>query len=211
MRATPPETQWQPYHQRQPHPNPTFPASFLRRRTSTRRRSPSCSGAARSRTGCGSSSPSSPVSVTAPWPAATASAALRRRGHDPLLLLHLEAHELTHLRMETEARKIGRNRFFSTRPEHREEAMRSVLPDMRRILLRAMLAFVLGPMSLIGGLCSFVYNCPLDMLIERELRREFPALRASQLLSVSAMPPTPALINRFSRFSCNLQPDSGFP
>lgn len=67
--------------------------------------------------------------------------------------------------------------------------MRSVFPDMHRILRSGYTGESLAGLfqSLIGGLCSFVYNCPLDMLIERELRREFPALRASQLLSVGAM------------------------
>jgi len=52
-----------------------------------------------------------------------------RRNHDPILLCHLEAHELTHLRMETAARKVGRNRFFSTNPAQREVAMRGVTED----------------------------------------------------------------------------------
>ena len=112
-----------------------------------------------------------------------------RRNHDPILLCHLEAHELTHLRMEAEARKIGRNRFFSTNASHREEAMKALAPDLRRMSRNSYSEESLTSLfhNLIGGLCSFVYNCPLDMLIERHLRETFPALRHAQFLSVRTM------------------------
>lgn len=112
-----------------------------------------------------------------------------RRNHDPILLCHLEADELTHLRMETEARKVGRNRFFSTNPTHHEEAMRDVASDLRRFSRNGYSEESLTPLfhNLIGGLCSFVYNCPLDMLIERRLREDFPALRPAQFISVRTM------------------------
>lgn len=101
------------------------------------------------------------------------------RNHDPILLCHLEAHELTNLCMEVEARKIGRNRFFSTNASHREEAMKALAPDLRRLSRNSYSEESLTSLfhNLIGGLCSFVYNCPLDMLIERHLRETFPALR----------------------------------
>lgn len=38
--------------------------------------------------------------------------------------------------------------------------------------------------NLLGGPCSFVYNCLLDMLIERHLPETAPALRPCQFLSV---------------------------
>jgi Tfp pilus assembly protein PilF len=112
-----------------------------------------------------------------------------RRNHDPILLCHLEAHELTHLRMETAARKIGRNRFFSSTPAHREVAMKELASDLRRFGRNGYSEESLTPLfhSLISGLCGFVYNCPLDMLIERHLRETFPPLRPCQFLSVRSM------------------------
>lgn len=41
--------------------------------------------------------------------------------------------------------------------------------------------------SLIKGLCGFLFNCPIDMLIERRLRETFPVLRPSQFLSLRVM------------------------
>jgi hypothetical protein len=39
-------------------------------------------------------------------------------------------------------------------------------------------------LTLVGGLCEFLFNCPLDMLIERHLRDTFKPLRPAQFLSV---------------------------
>src|SRR2546430_7245639 len=56
-----------------------------------------------------------------------------RRGYDPELLAHLEAHELTHLKLESEAREIGKNRFFATSAQSRETAIRSLDGDIRKL------------------------------------------------------------------------------
>jgi len=56
-----------------------------------------------------------------------------RRGYDPELLAHLEAHELTHLKLESEARKSGKNLFFATTAKSREFAIRSVGGDIRKM------------------------------------------------------------------------------
>ena len=37
---------------------------------------------------------------------------------------------------------------------------------------------------LVQGLVNFLYNCPLDMLIESKLRKEMPALSAFQFMSM---------------------------
>lgn len=107
-----------------------------------------------------------------------------RRNLNPILRCHLEAQELTHLRMETAARQAGRNRFFSSNAGHREAAMDELASDLRRISRSGYPVETLTPLfhHLIGGLCSFVYNCPLDVLIERHLR-EAP----SQFLSLRTM------------------------
>jgi hypothetical protein len=101
-----------------------------------------------------------------------------RRNHDPILLCHLEAHELTHLRMETEARKIGGTAFSRPIPPTTRKRW-GRWPRSAALQPQRLLGGVSDPLfhNLIGGLCSFVYNCPLDMLIERHLREDFPPLR----------------------------------
>jgi Tfp pilus assembly protein PilF len=112
-----------------------------------------------------------------------------RRGFAPELLSHLEAHELTHLKLESEARKVGKNLFFATTAKSRETAIRSIAGDMRRWQKEGYSAESIQRVttSMVGGLCGFLFNCPIDMLIERHLHRAFPVLRPSQYLSVRMM------------------------
>jgi hypothetical protein len=112
-----------------------------------------------------------------------------RKSYPPHLLTHLTAHELTHLRLESQARKIGKNRFFTTNEVTEQAAMERIQGDIRRI---QRLGYpgnsVQGLMrSLFVGLMNFLYNCPLDMLIETDLRARVPVLRAAQFESVLLM------------------------
>ena len=112
-----------------------------------------------------------------------------RRGYSSVLLSHLEAHELTHLKMESEARSVGKNLFFATTAKTRETAIRSVADDIRRWQREGYPedSITKVTLSMIGGLCGFLFNCPLDMLIERYLTNIFPPLRSAQFLSVRVM------------------------
>src|SRR3972149_5622490 len=99
-----------------------------------------------------------------------------RRGYSPELLAHLEAHELTHLKMESEARKVGRNLFFATTAKTRETAIRSVSGDLLKWRREGYSedSITKVTLSMIGGLCGFLFHCPLDMLIERYICNTFP-------------------------------------
>ncbi len=112
-----------------------------------------------------------------------------RRGYAPELLCHLEAHELTHLKMESEARKVGKNLFFATTAKTRETAIRSVQGDLRKWQKDGYSeeSITKVTLSMIGGLCGFLFNCPLDMLIELHIWNAFPVLRPAQFLSSQVM------------------------
>ena len=112
-----------------------------------------------------------------------------RRGYSPELLAHLEAHELTHLKMESEARKVGRNLFFATTAKTRETAIRSVSGDLLKWRREGYSedSITKVTLSMIGGLCGFLFNCPIDMLIERYICNTFPVLGPAQFLSVRVM------------------------
>jgi len=109
-----------------------------------------------------------------------------RRGYPPELLAHLQAHELTHLKIETEARNAGRNQFFTTTPANEEKARKDLAADAEKLRRSGYAPDQIASLhtSVVRGLCGFLYNCPVDMWIERNLRERFPVLRSSQFLSV---------------------------
>ena len=112
-----------------------------------------------------------------------------RRGYDPELLAHLEAHELTHLKLESEARKSGKNLFFATTAKTREFAIRSVGGDIRKMEKEGFSeeSITKVTLSLVAGLTGFLFNCPLDMLIERYIRNTFEPIRPAQFVSLRRM------------------------
>src|SRR5207253_1606144 len=98
-----------------------------------------------------------------------------KSGLPPPLVSHLESHELTHLKLESEARKVGKNLFFATTARTRETAIRSVAGDIRKWEKAGYSEQKITQvtLTLINGLCEFLFNCPLDMLIERHIRDTF--------------------------------------
>ncbi len=93
-----------------------------------------------------------------------------RRGYDPELLAHLEAHELTHLKLESEARQKGKNLIRKLEKQgYSEESITKMT------------------LSIVAGLTGFLFNCPLDMTIERYIRNTFASLQPAQFLSLRGM------------------------
>lgn len=101
----------------------------------------------------------------------------------------MSAHELTHLRLETEARKAGKNRFFLTNAATEETAMQRLQNDIRKLQRKGYPPDAANRLakSLTVGLMNFLYNCPLDMLIETQLRERLPILHAAQFESLMLM------------------------
>src|SRR6058998_2183711 len=112
-----------------------------------------------------------------------------RRGYDPELLAHLEAHELTHLKLESEARQKSKNLFFATSARSREAGIRSIATDIRKLEKQGYSeeSITKVTLSMVAGLTGFLFNCPLDMTIERYIRSTFPVLRPAQFLSLRGM------------------------
>jgi hypothetical protein len=99
---------------------------------------------------------------------------------------HVEAHEVTHIRLEALARKSGRNRWFATTPATQELATRALAPDLKKLERQGYSGETLTRITrdLIGGVCGCLFNAPLDMWIETLLHREMPALRHAQFVSL---------------------------
>ena len=102
---------------------------------------------------------------------------------------HLVAHELTHIRLESAARAAGKNRIFLTTEQTRLKALEDLEPDLRRLRQRGHADEVVNGLanSLIRGVCGFLFNCPIDMLIEGRLRSELPPLRHIQFMSLTRL------------------------
>jgi hypothetical protein len=88
--------------------------------------------------------------------------------------------------LETEARRVGRNRFFTTTAETHARAMRALAPDIRRLEQQRYSPDAIERVvqELVSGTCGLLFNTPLDLLIERRLDAELPALRPLQILSL---------------------------
>ena len=112
-----------------------------------------------------------------------------RSGYPSPLVNHLQCHELTHIKLEAEARKAGKNLFFATTNKTRETAIRAVAGDILKWEKagHSEQQITQITLKLVGGLCEFLFNCPLDMLIERHLRDSFKPLHPAQFLSVRLM------------------------
>lgn len=112
-----------------------------------------------------------------------------RRGFPPALLAHLQAHELSHLRIEIAARKLGKNQFFTTTAATEAKARRDLAADAERLKRAGYDPERIENLhtGVAKALCGFLFNCPLDMVIERDLHARFPVLRSSQYLSVRLM------------------------
>jgi Flp pilus assembly protein TadD len=109
-----------------------------------------------------------------------------RTGLAEQLRTHQMAHELSHLQLEAEARKAGRNRFFVTTNVSEQTALRRIESDIRKLERKGYPAAASKnlALALTRGLAGFLFNCPLDMLIETRLRERMPALSAGQFLAL---------------------------
>src|SRR5947207_10418102 len=112
-----------------------------------------------------------------------------RRGYDPELLAHLEAHELTHLKLESEARKSEKNLFFSTTAKSRETAIRSIGGDIRKLEKGGFSedSITKVTLSMVAGVTGFLFNCFLDMVILRFIRNSLEPIREGKFVSVRFM------------------------
>lgn len=108
------------------------------------------------------------------------------RKKNPVTLPHILAHEMEHINLENHARQTGRNRIFMTTPEIRERSIRSIgdhiykLKDLgysEETITKVML-------DIVNGLANQLFNCPLDMIIERRIHDNYEILRPSQFLSL---------------------------
>jgi tetratricopeptide (TPR) repeat protein len=102
------------------------------------------------------------------------------------LRTYLMAHELIHLQLEIEARTANKNRFFITTEQTEALATKRIQHDLQKLQRRGYPDDSIQTLVKMWfqGLAGFLYNCPLDMLIETRMRDRMPALSAAQFESL---------------------------
>lgn len=112
-----------------------------------------------------------------------------RRGYPEPAWHHTLAHEATHIALEAAARALGRNRWFVTTADTRAKALKGMAGDIRKIGKLGYPEDRVAELmvTLHNGATAFLFNCPLDMIIEARLRRELPALAEAQWLSLDLL------------------------
>ena len=121
---------------------------------------------------------------------------IRYRDTIPAITPHLIAHELEHLRLESQARAANRYRQFATTPKTREQAIRSIASHVQHLQRLGFPDSEIQNVTLqfVDGLARQLFNCPLDMLVEHRLYHDLEALRPSQFVSLRKVHQDAALI-----------------
>ncbi|MBI5020542.1 MAG: tetratricopeptide repeat protein [Ignavibacteriales bacterium] len=103
-----------------------------------------------------------------------------------LIIPHILAHEMEHISLEHEARKIGRNRIFMSTSENRKIAINSIGDHVYKLKSMGFSenSITDTTLKLVHGLTNQLFNIPLDMVIEKRLFQEFDVLRPSQFISL---------------------------
>ena len=100
---------------------------------------------------------------------------------------HVISHELEHIILEDDAFKVNRSRSFAT-TEKTDAHVRAELADFigkAKRQNRSDSRWESFLDTIIHGLCRQLFNCPIDMVIERRLYDRYPQLRPSQYASLA--------------------------
>jgi hypothetical protein len=111
---------------------------------------------------------------------------IKHRLKNPLVLPHILFHELQHIAMVDAARKAGRNRYFATSAISREQGIRLIQEDVKKLQSFGIPEDAIEETVLawINGLAIQLFNIPLDMTIEHTLFEQYPELRPAQFVSL---------------------------
>lgn len=91
--------------------------------------------------------------------------------------------------MESDARDQGTNRWFVTTPETRTNSAMALKADLRRLEKKGYRGDQIAGMinELVTGVNLFLFNCPIDMVIERRIREDYPELREAQFCGLASI------------------------
>jgi Tfp pilus assembly protein PilF len=114
---------------------------------------------------------------------------IRYRRKSPEIIPHLLIHEMEHIFLEIEARKVGRNKIYMTTSDNRENSIRSVSSHVNKLRDMGYSGDMISKviLDMIHGLANQMFNCPLDMIIEKRIFDDCEILHPSQFASLWAI------------------------
>jgi uncharacterized membrane protein len=112
---------------------------------------------------------------------------IRHRSGSKSIVPHLIMHEMEHILLEHEAREAGKNKLFVVTEAQRQFGREQIQSDLHK--LDELGLDQGGKEEIISrwlfGLTNQLYNCPLDMVIEKRLYEKYPELRPYQFVSIA--------------------------
>ncbi|MFH0992519.1 MAG: tetratricopeptide repeat protein [bacterium] len=121
------------------------------------------------------------------WRHHTNSHRIRHRSGPQRIVPHLIMHEIKHILLEYEASEAGNNRVFVVTEQQRQYGRDQIQNEL----------FKLDDLGLeqsekeeivsrwLFGLTNQLYNCPLDMIVEKRMYDKYPELRPFQFVSLA--------------------------
>jgi tetratricopeptide (TPR) repeat protein len=111
---------------------------------------------------------------------------VRYKKNLPHVIPHIITHELEHIHLEHKAREAGRNRIFVSTAESRELALRSISDHIYKLKEMGYPEDGISQtmIDMVTGLTYHLFNCPLDMIIEKRLFENEEPIRPHQFMSL---------------------------
>ncbi len=121
------------------------------------------------------------------WRHKTSRHIIRHRSESRAIVPHLIMHEMEHILLEHEARFAGKNKIFLVTEEQSRYGRQLIQNDLQKLDDLGLDASANDEIisRWLFGLTNQLYNCPLDMVIEKRLYDKYPDLRPSQFASIA--------------------------
>jgi tetratricopeptide (TPR) repeat protein len=112
---------------------------------------------------------------------------IRHRSGSKSIVPHLIMHEMEHILLEHEAREAGKNKLFAVTEDQKRFGREQIQPDLHKLddagLDRSQKEEIIS--RWLFGLTNQLYNCPIDMVIEKRLYNKYPELHPYQFVSLA--------------------------
>lgn len=114
---------------------------------------------------------------------------LRGGDYPEILKHHLIAHELYHIILESAARQRHENRWFTAGDRHRFVARETLSKPLDSLTQKGFGPSQLQQLftQLFDGITNLLYNCAIDMRIERKIRENHPELKQAQFCGIAQL------------------------